>query len=394
MAKIQTRGRKSLGRRAKKCQQNNGEPSGAEGGRARTSPHAVLFEFLRERIPEYRELIELREEGWANPTADDHFERERANADHASSQGKERFYTMTCNIGNELDRATGGALTFNLPKHQRLAVLDLGMAPGGFTTAALTHNRFVSAYGISLPVNMGGYEIRMPRWRTDQRIVSIRFLDITMLATEMGVDIETEIPATHPDAGRFLDERPFLDQTFDLVFCGGTVVRNHERSEYREGCERTRLVTSQLVLAFNRIRPGGTLVLVMRRADSEVSVEMMHRFSKFADIQLFKPGKAHARKSSFYMVAQNVQSESLEAAQAVKLWKKKWREVTLGRDVSDEMEVLSPDSNSDRLSADGMESLLAEFGERLVELTRPVFKTQANALRTAPWRTKKDSTYL
>ncbi|KAK1765942.1 hypothetical protein QBC33DRAFT_120882 [Phialemonium atrogriseum] len=30
-----------------------------------------------------------------------------------------------------------------------------------------------------------------------------------MLAAELGIDIPIEIPASHPDAGRFLSDRPF-----------------------------------------------------------------------------------------------------------------------------------------------------------------------------------------
>ena len=223
---------------------------------------------------------------------------------------------MTCRIGNELNTATHGALSFNLPVPRTLAVLDLCLAPGGFTTATLTHNPRVSVHGITLPLALGGYEVRIPRWQTDTRIAAIRFLDITMLAGEMGVTVDGDgddaalVPATHPDAGRFLFERPFAGEQFDLVFCGGTVVRNHARAAYRcrTGCESVRLLTSQLVLGLGRLRPGGTLVLVMHRADAWDSVGLLRLFAGFADVVLFKLARAHARKSSFYMVARNVQS--------------------------------------------------------------------------------------
>jgi hypothetical protein len=259
------------------------------------------------------------------------------------------------------------------------------MAPGGFTTAALNHNRRVSVHGISLPVSMGGYEVRIPRWKMDPRIAAIRFLDITMLASEMGVNIDTEISASHPDAGRFLAERPFEGEQFDLIFCGGTVVRNHARSGYREGCERIRLLTSQLVLALGRIRPGGTLVVVMHRADAWTSVCLLHLFSKFAEIQLFKPARAHAKKSSFYIVARNVQPQALEAVKTVERWKEQWKEATLGNGVVAEVGGDSEEVSDADESGGTVESLLAEFGERFVGLTKPVFKIQARALRTAPW---------
>jgi 23S rRNA U2552 (ribose-2'-O)-methylase RlmE/FtsJ len=294
---------------------------------------------------------------------------------------------MTCGIGNELNSATGSALSFNFPATKTVAVLDLCMAPGGFTTAALAHNPRASVHGITLPVHMGGYEIRIPRWRTDPRIVAIRFLDITMLAGEMGVDdIATAIPASHPDAGRFSAERPFEGEQFNLVFCGGTVVRNHARAAYREGREGIRLLTSQLVLAFNRICPGGTLVVVMHRADAWDSVRLLHLLGKFAEIQLFKPARAHARKSSFYAVARNVQSQAREAVEAVEKWKGQWREATLRGDGVAEMEGCAEEvSGEGAITDESVDNLLAEFGERLVRLTKPIFAIQTQALRTAPW---------
>ena len=304
---------------------------------------------------------------------------------------------MTCRIGNELNTATHGALSFNLPVPRILAVLDLCLAPGGFTTATLTHNPRVSVHGITLPLALGGYEVRIPRWQTDTRIAAIRFLDITMLAGEMGVTVDGDgdgdgvalVPATHPDAGRFLFERPFAGEQFDLVFCGGTVVRNHARAAYRcrAGCESVRLLTSQLVLGLGRLRPGGTLVLVMHRADAWDSVGLLRLFAGFADVVLFKPARAHARKSSFYMVARNVQSGGPEAVEAVEGLKRRWREATFG-DGGVEGEGVD-EGSEEVLVADGSgsvaESLLAEFGEQLVRMARPVFEIQAKALRTAPW---------
>ena len=44
--------------------------------------------------------------------------------------------------------------------------------------------------------------------------------------------------------------------------------RGHERLEYREGCEDTRLLTSQLVLVLGHLHPAMTLVVVIRGAGS------------------------------------------------------------------------------------------------------------------------------
>lgn len=85
-----------------------------------------------------------------------------------------------------------------------------------------------------------------------------------MLASEFGVET---IPTNHPDHSLFLAERPFLNKQFRLIFCGDAVLRNHEGSEHRRGSKRTRLKTSQLILAIQRIVLGGTMVVLLRRPD-------------------------------------------------------------------------------------------------------------------------------
>jgi hypothetical protein len=50
-------------------------------------------------------------------------------------------------------------------------------------------------------------------------------MDITLLAGEIGIE---PIPTSHPDCTLFLADRPFVDQRFQLIFCGGAVLRDHE----------------------------------------------------------------------------------------------------------------------------------------------------------------------
>ncbi len=68
-----------------------------------------------------------------------------------------------------------------------------------------------------------------------------------------------------PTSEALFFERPFLGQTFDLVFCDGQVLRTHSRGEHREHGEPFRLRVSQLILALQRIDAGGTLPLIPDR---------------------------------------------------------------------------------------------------------------------------------
>ena len=103
---------------------------------------------------------------------------------------------------------------------QSLRVLDIGMAPGGFTQTVLRKHRDARIRGITLPSDMGGLRIMLPGWRNNLKI-RIEFADITMLANEMGRPA-TSIPTQHTDIAKFSSKRPFQNETFDLVFCGAT----------------------------------------------------------------------------------------------------------------------------------------------------------------------------
>jgi hypothetical protein len=68
--------------------------------------------------------------------------------------------------------------------------------------------------------------------------VTLEFLDVTMLAGDMGV---MEIPADYPDAKHFLSQQFNPGQLFDLILCDGQVLRTHIRAVYREMREACRL---------------------------------------------------------------------------------------------------------------------------------------------------------
>jgi len=135
-------------------------------------------------------------------------------------------------IGLELNAATSG-LTINRAHKPHHAILDLCMAPGGFSAAALHRNPAAIVRGISLPPGRGGHDMLLKNWsdiHPDAKIF-VDFRDITLLAEEMGVPLRS-IPPEHPDAQLFSSDRPFHSEgKFDLVFCDGQVLRTQERGE-------------------------------------------------------------------------------------------------------------------------------------------------------------------
>src|SRR5437763_7811397 len=61
-------------------------------------------------------------------------------------------------------------------------------------------------------------------------------------------------------------------------------------------------------------------------------VKLLKMFSPFSDIQLFKPNKYHAEKSSFYLVTKNVQPKRKEVIQVINIFRSLWCTATFGTD--------------------------------------------------------------
>lgn len=280
---------------------------------------------------------------------------------------------MTCQIGQELDEATSVLRLAKTSGDVAPRVLDMGMAPGGFTWAVLNRYPTATVRGITLPPEIGGLGVMLPKWKSNKRM-EIKFLDVTMLADEMGTPANS-ISVTHEDSGNFSSERPFLDEEFDLIFCGAAVQRTHNRADYRDSCERLRLTFSQLVIALQRVREGGSLVVLLHKPEAWDNIELVNRFTRFSDVSFFKPKRKHAIRSSFYMVATKVRPRDTNALSAIRVWKERWEVATFG-DVAALKECLY-------VSEDRVRSVLTDFGQQFVALATPVWKIQADRLRGA-----------
>jgi hypothetical protein len=336
---------------------------------AKNSPAFVRLETARRKVVAPAMCINFDHllipfQGWDNPEGDSYWQNRREQSDKATEDAAQAFYHMTKQIAEEMQAKTS-ALTPGDLGVQPFQSLDLCMAPGGFTWGTLEYNPDAIAYGITLPPEIGGYK----NWFT-LPAEYVKFMDITMLASEFGVGT---IPTSHPDHSLFHAERPFVDQRFQLVFCGGAVLRSHERSEHRREFERTRLTTSQLILSMQRIIPGGTMAVLLRRPDAWDVVHLLHQFNSFANIQLFKPYKKHAVRSTFYLVAKNVQPEAESAKAALEEWKKSWSRATFGGDEG-------TGEKDPEMDVEAVKKVLDEFGPKLIELAIPVWKIQAGAL--------------
>ncbi|KAE8130850.1 hypothetical protein BDV38DRAFT_291190 [Aspergillus pseudotamarii] len=329
----------------------------------------AIIQYLLREVPEYRRLSELREKGWQNPKGDRFFEKQRQTADHADEKTAKHFYNMMKTIGHDMNQLTD-AFQIKSAGPGPHYILDMCMAPGGFLETALMVNPTARATGFSLPRREGGHDVRLQK--TDN--VSLRFLDITLLAADMG---RVEIPNDHPDAERFLPRQFAPGQVFDVVICDGQVLRCHDRAAYREHREATRLTLTQLALGLEHVKPGGTLIVLLHKVEALDTVQLLYTFASFSSIQLYKHDRFHAKRSSFYLIATNIRSDGLEAATAVKEWKRLWDIATFGTDdmYHQTRHRCGPDTDL----------ILEDFGPRLAMMGKHVWEIQAKALASAPF---------
>lgn len=198
-----------------------------------------------------------------------------------------------------------------------------------------------------------------------------------MFAAEIGVQ---SIPEEHPDKQKLLALWPHSQHPYDLVICDGQALRTQNLAEYRKTCEQSRLFNSQLVLALKKVRPGGTIIALLHKSHKWRTFFLLQVFSKFSDIQLFKPEGFHAEKSSFYLVAKNVRPESQDAIDAVGKFSRSWIRGTF-------LDATGPseDNDNDDYNDAEMELLLEDFGHKYISLAKPVWEVQATALANARW---------
>lgn len=318
---------------------------------------------------------------WKNPQATAHFRRLRYKADKANRKEREVFFDIMRKIGDEMDAASRGALS--LPR-SNARVLDLCMAPGGYTAAVLKHSPHAAVCAYTLPQDLGGHPIIHCR---DSR-VGVMFGDITLLHTEFGVE---EVPREHSECAEFSDKRPWFGKRFDLVFCDGQALRTHKPhiADYQQKeVEAARLTVSQLILAMQRIESGGTLIMLLHNCATYKTIKILRVFDDIAQLQVFKPTSCHTRRGSFYLIAKNVQPGHPEAVAAVDEWKKAWKQLSFPTLAQDGKEV-SPKFVSEPGFPQDVSDLLETFGERVIELGEPIWQIQKEALATANWGKKQ-----
>ena len=336
---------------------------------------------------------------WADPHAEKLYELKRERLRNSTANGDQsRIFEVYGDVVNELTAAftnaeilehgvTGkfGATGTALHTAPPVNVLDICMAPGGFAKVILDRYNASRVCGLSLPTSQGGHPLIESQFSSLQDRFEIKYLDITMLAAEFG---RTGVLSP------FSNERPHLHIKFDLVIADGAVLESHERSQYRTKIvEGVRLRASELVIALRRIKPGGTLVMLLHHMNVWETVQILRDFQAFSTVQVKKPTTSHKASSSFYLIAENVKPTDPAALAFMQKWSATWREITL--DFDREATVGQPGDGVDAIqstlaglnihsaqASDGeVYEFLEAFGPTLIAMGTHVWETQIEGLR-------------
>ena len=255
-------------------------------------------------------------------------------------------------------------------------ILDLCMAPGAYSEKALQSNPDYSLIGITLPRASGGHEVLLDKYPHRVQIV---YQDLNLLAGHFGLK-EQDVPNDHPECKNFrFDKFAALGGPYDLVICDGQVLRTHERAAYRENNEAHRLVCAQLSLALRSLKQGGTLIMLLHKADAWDNSQLLRTMDQISTLRLFKSKRKHAHRSSFYMIAQSLNMESDVAHQAVLEWESAWRQATL--DTTNTQSSLSYAEPEVEEGDNVHKNFFEKFVPRLIKLSEPIWSIQAEALK-------------
>lgn len=325
-------------------------------------------------------------QGWKKTSGDEFFQKQRETADKTDASIQSSFFQLMQRIGDEMQEAHR---VMRLTEPGK--ILDLCMAPGGFSASALKFNPRASISGATLPEELGGYKLFVQDVFEGAR-VRVWYGDLTSLVGDMGMDND-DIAEEHPDFGKFQKEKVWAGELFDLVFCDGQVLRNHSQgmTECRQHCEARRLTCSQILIALRHVKIGGSIVILLHKIGSWETVLTLRAFDQFADIAIFKPLTAHRSRSSFYLVAKNVQPHHENALKTIKTWTEAWKYPTFRAWADDGQEnAFSDDRNDGTVLEEQVTKVMNEYGERLVTLGEHAWKIQTAAIKSSTWFNKNE----
>ncbi|KAF9557365.1 hypothetical protein CPC08DRAFT_725113 [Agrocybe pediades] len=239
----------------------------------------------------------------------------------------------------------------------KLYFLDLGCSPGGFSSYILGKNRRSIGCGISLPVAEGGHEFCLEdRLRSRYTLFSA---NITYYALA---------PAAMNDARFFPLPAEVGSREFDLVLLDGHQLRTQVG---RLPWDRDRLLVSQIIIALQSVKAGGTIIIKLPMPHKVISAKIVYMFRLISGI---------VQRGTFYLVAREVggkEEAGLNQATFLRALRRLWTELTFGGE-NGEGRFLKAKDLDFMVTTD---ALIEEHVDWLVGFGKPLWEVQEEFLR-------------
>ncbi|KAI0771654.1 hypothetical protein BD413DRAFT_613153 [Trametes elegans] len=326
------------------------------------------------------DLFALRKKGWEAEQLDTHFVNQRHSADNASEKMNIGWFYQMRAVMRELNEV-GDFVSKTHP----FEFLDLGCAPGGFSSYVLHKNPRCTGSGISLPSSLGGHAMHLNQRELSAKRFSM--IEQDLLLYDLGRDVPG--PRERSGASQLHPVPPAFTARFSLVILDGHALRTYKpapaiamggHNEADKGY-RDILLISQFILALSAVRQGGTIVAKLTHVECFPSAHLIYLLDVISDsLILHKPRTIHANRGTFYAIATGIGCGPLasEKERYVDGLRKLWRELKFG----------GADGRGRSMSLNDLDfvipadDILGVYVHRLVELGKGVWATQAEALRS------------
>jgi hypothetical protein len=182
-------------------------------------------------------------------------------------------------------------------------------------------------------------------------------------------------PTRIPQKGLKVIPFDIRNRMFDLAMLDGHQLRTQRSATPWDG---HRLAVSQIILALQAVKVGGTVVVKFSRPELHYTARILYLLDYLSErLSTCKPRSIHASRGTFYGVAQGIGGgvDAGKLPAILESFKKLWVELTyggegLGRHIQDvDLDFI--------ISVD---DLTETYLDRLIELGRDVWEVQAYAL--------------
>ncbi|KAI9698796.1 MAG: hypothetical protein M1836_003906 [Candelina mexicana] len=294
-----------------------------------------------------------------DPDCDAIYKRDQEQNKSVSKAEERMYYDQFKETALERDEKVGPVASASSTLH----VLDLCMAPGAYAAFIMEHYPSARIDAVTLSTAVGGHEV-LVEYGEHTRVDLIE-ADITAYAADCCIDDRWK--DSHL-AKNLVSSRLYPGQKYDLVICDGKTEQKHlENYEQVKKLEGVRLKAAQLILGLERMKPGGTLYMLLHNIQNGDTIRLLSQFSRFCEVSVFKPTRWHTSRSSFYLIAKQIQTESEDLQMFVKTCKQAWTDATLENKVTE-------------VTKEEVRILLDLFGTKVIEFGHQIWPVQQKGL--------------